>query len=115
MQYWPKDDPLVSEGLAKYMQGAFVNFTRFRDPNDEGEDKVVWAPYKNETGKKRVMNLGDLSGLLGTHLMGDDLLDADRCEFWQPAPYRAPSKYPRVSTENEHRPVKQAQHPLELK
>ena len=71
--------------LARFIQKSIVNFARFGTPDPDDAD--TWPMYESDT--RQVMNLGkpgqteqDFS-----HGMGPDLLDREKCAFWQDAPY----------------------------
>jgi hypothetical protein len=92
-QYYP-NTPLLgvkpNAALAKFIQKAIVDFTRYSDPNPE--DAELWTAYTESN--RQVMNYGDPDKPFnyGT-TMGADLLDPVKCDYWQDAPYYiTPSK-----------------------
>jgi hypothetical protein len=72
------------------MQASVVNFVRATDPNPVTEN--TWPIYGFETGKKKVFDFGSPNPEDGafTASVGDDLLDGERCNYWQSAPYWFP-------------------------
>ncbi|KAK0101748.1 hypothetical protein ONS95_006900 [Cadophora gregata] len=86
--YYPSPSLLgpADETLAKFFQKSIVNFARFGVP-DPDNDVDEWPMYTSE--EREVMNLGkpgqteqDFS-----YGMGPDLLDREKCAYWQSAPY----------------------------
>ncbi|KAH9205609.1 Alpha/Beta hydrolase protein [Leptodontidium sp. 2 PMI_412] len=86
--YYPSPSPMgeANETLAKFFQKSIVNFARTGIPYIDAEGDDLWDLYNVD---RKVMNFGkprqtepDFS-----HAMGDDLMDVEKCSYWQSAPY----------------------------
>ncbi|OWO97547.1 hypothetical protein B2J93_658 [Marssonina coronariae] len=83
--YYPSPPMIgpVDETLAKFSQASIVNFARFGFPTEDSS----WEEY-TPTNRK-VMNFGKPGQSVQNFdtMLGDDLMDREKCEFWQSAPY----------------------------
>lgn len=76
---------LANETLAKFWQKSIVDFVRFGGPGE------TWPGYWIEG---QVMNFGapGQEKQEVSHAAGPDLLDKEKCKFWQSAPYYVPAE-----------------------
>ncbi|CZT01721.1 hypothetical protein WAI453_006765 [Rhynchosporium graminicola] len=88
--YYPSPSPLgkANETLAKFFQQSIVDFVRAGHPQLDipgGEDE--WELY--DSGSRKVMDLGKPGQEKAdfSHGLGDDLMDREKCAYWQSAPY----------------------------
>ncbi|KAF2826422.1 alpha/beta-hydrolase [Ophiobolus disseminans] len=78
--------PKRNEGLANFWQGSIANFTLYFDPNDE--ESAFWPQYTEK--ERKVLDIGRQRNVASPSFelsVGEDLVDAERCEFWRGAPY----------------------------
>ncbi|KAG4438276.1 hypothetical protein IFR05_006258 [Cadophora sp. M221] len=86
--YYPSPSPMgeADETLAKFFQKSIVNFARSGYPDLDAAEEDRWEMYQEN---RKVMNFGKPGQAEPdfTYAMGDDLMDRDKCAYWQSAPY----------------------------
>ncbi|KAJ5046325.1 uncharacterized protein L3040_003571 [Drepanopeziza brunnea f. sp. 'multigermtubi'] len=96
--YYPSPSPFgtADPTLAKFSQAAIVNFVRSGMPfpsssssssSSSSAAAAVWPAYTRT--HRRVMNFGAPGQAAQdfSHSVGPDVLDREKCAFWQAAPY----------------------------